>query len=313
VAGSLLQATSWRWLFLLTFPVCLAALAAGIAFAANVTNPTRVRLDRPSAPLAAVSFGLLIFGASALGTADTTAGLLTATGTLLAAVITGAWFIRRQNRLAQTNTALLDLRVFGYATFRQSAAILTLAMSSILGTLVLLPQYLDHVLNRNAADIGLLLLPGGLLTAAIAPAAGIVLDKYGTRAALLPGTIGLATALWMFAPLGPESHSYQVLVPHLLLSASSAFLFSPIFATALNSVRADLYTHASTVLSTVQQLAGALGSALLIALAAFVTSSSSRVSDSVAHMDGYHAAFVAAAATATAGIVLAARMPRRVR
>ena len=66
--------------------------------------------------------------------------------------------------------------------------------------------------------------------------------------------------------VGPTTPIPLLLGVHLVLSTGLAFLFTPAFTTALNPLPPKLYSHGSAILSTLQQVAGAAGVALLVTI-----------------------------------------------
>ena len=72
--------------------------------------------------------------------------------------------------------------------------------------------------------------------------------------------------LWAMTLLGTQSRVEYILAGHIVMSVGFALLFTPLFTASLSSVRPDLYSHGSAVLGSLQQVAGAAGVALFVAL-----------------------------------------------
>jgi DHA2 family lincomycin resistance protein-like MFS transporter len=313
VSGIILNALSWRWMFWIVLPIAVVMLIIGIRRVENVTNPERVPLDVISVILSAFGFGGLIYGLSRIGEsgpADATAAeQATATLPMWIALAVGvlglAAFILRQLRLQSRDRALLDLRTFRSANFSISLGVMVVSMAALFGTIILLPIYMQQVLSLEPVQTGLLLLPGGLLMGLLAPFVGRLYDRFGPKPLLIPGSIVVSAALWALAMVGESTSPYYLLGSHLLLSLGLAFLFTPLFTSALGSVRPHLYSHASATVGTVQQVAGAAGTALFVTIMSTVsaTLSNAGATDSAAAAGGIHSAFLIGALISLLAIV----------
>lgn len=298
LSGLILSVLDWRWMFGLVLPVALAALTLGALRLPDVTEPRRARVDVASVLLSAVAFGGLVLGMSRLGEAASggvrpaTAGALVAGGTAL------TLFIARQVRLQRTDDALLDLRTFRSRTFAVGVGLMAVMMMALFGVIIMLPIYAQDVLGLDTLRTGLMLLPGGLLMGLLAPVVGRAYDRVGPRPLLLPGTVLVSTAAWgMALLLRADAAPWLLLAAHLTMSAGLALVFTPLFTSALGSVPPERYSHGSAMIGTVQQVAGAAGTALFVTvLSATATGLAvGGASEVAATAGGVHAAFLVGA------------------
>ncbi|GAB3212780.1 MDR family MFS transporter [Marinactinospora thermotolerans] len=293
-SGLILSALSWRWLFLVVLPIALLSLALGAALVKNITVPKRVRFDVLSIVLSALAFGGLIYGLSSIG--ESTQGHapippLIPIGVGVAAL---ALFVLRQLRLQRDDAALLDLRPFRSRAFVLGVVVLLVSMGALFGTLVLLPIYLQNVLGLTTLQTGLMLLPGGLTMGLIAPVIGRLFDRVGPRPLVIPGTFVVAGALGLMTLLDESSPIALVLTIHVSLNIGLGFVMTPLMTSALGSLERSLYSHGSAIVNTLQQLAGAAGTALFITImttgtAAGLTAGLDQVA---AQASGIHTAFL---------------------
>jgi DHA2 family lincomycin resistance protein-like MFS transporter len=265
ISGVILNYLSWRWMFLLILPISLAALALGVRRMQNVTTPHRVPIDGVSVILSGVAFGGIVYGLSNIGVraapGTLPAGIFSAVGAVFLAA-----FIFRQISLQKSGHPLLDLRTFGSRNFTVSVLLMASMMMALFGTIILLPIYLQNVLGLNTLQTGLLLLPGGLLMGLLGPPVGRLYDKAGPIKLLVPGAIVVSAVLWAMTLLGPTTWAGYILAGHVVMCVGFAFLFTPLFTVSLSSVSPRLYSHGSAVIGTIQQVAGAAGVALFVAL-----------------------------------------------
>jgi DHA2 family lincomycin resistance protein-like MFS transporter len=88
----------------------------------------------------------------------------------------------------------------------------------------------------------------------------------GPAKLVIPGVIIVTAVLWAMTMLGTESRVEYILVGHIVMSIGFGLLFTPLFTVSLSSVKPELYAHGSAVLGSLQQVAGAAGVALFVAL-----------------------------------------------
>ncbi|HVW91674.1 MAG TPA: MDR family MFS transporter [Devosia sp.] len=263
VAGLILAILPWRWLFLLVLPIALVALALGARRMVNVTAPKEAPLDIFSVVLSAFAFGGLVYGLSNLGLPDAPVpGWIPLVFGLALMVV----FVLRQVALQRRDAPLLDMRTFSSRNFAVSVAMMAIAMMSMFGMIILLPIYLQNVLGLDTLRTGLLLLPGGLLMGLLGPWVGRLYDRLGPTPLIVFGMAVVSVVLWAMTLLGPHTSVWLILGGHLVISIGFAFLFTPLFTVSLSSLPPQYYSHGSAILGSIQQIAGAAGVALFVAI-----------------------------------------------
>src|SRR5680860_693170 len=273
ISGAILSVLDWRWMFLLVLPIAVTALIVGGILMQNVTTPRKSPIDVASVILSALGFGGFVYGLSNLGAASGGIGSVSGWLPLAVGAIALTLFILRQLRLQRTDRALLDLRTFSSRTFTFAIVMMAISMMALFGTIILLPIYTQTVLGLSSLQAGLLLLPGGLIMGLLAPTVGRLYDRHGPTALLITGSTIVSAAFWSMTLLGADSSPWLVLAAHVTLSFGLALLFTPLFTAGLGAVRPALYSHGSAIVGTVQQLAGAAGTALFVTVMASVAAS----------------------------------------
>ncbi|OUC77248.1 MFS transporter [Gordonia lacunae] len=308
VSGLILQSLSWRAMFWIVLPVAIGALILGGVFVRNVTERRPARLDIISVPLSALGFGGVVYGLSSIGESAGGHAPVPPWVPLVVGAVALALFVARQLTLADRGLALLDLRTFAIAPFRLAVVLMAGFMLTLFGALILLPLFLQNVMGKDVLTTGLVLLPGGLVMGLLAPFVGALFDKVGARPLVLPGTVAVSAGTWLLTTLDAGSSLGMVIAAHVILSAGIAFGLTPLMTSALGSLSPELYSHGSATVSTIQQVAGAAGTALFITLMSRGTQSA--VDDGVnplqAGADGIHLAFVVAACLSVVLIAAAA-------
>lgn len=265
VSGLILNYLHWRWLFLLMLPISIGALWLGWRRIENVTTPRDAPLDLASVALSVFAFGGIVYGLSLLGV-PRAPGQPPAWAPLAVGAAAMVAFIARQRSLERTNSALLDLRVFASRNFTFALLLFAILTLVLFGTIIVLPIYLQNVLGISTLTTGLLLLPGGLLMGRLGQRAGRWYDHMGPAKLVIPGVVIVAAVLWAMTLLGTGTRLEYILAGHIVLCVGFALLFTPLFTVSLSSVRPELYSHGSAVLGSLQQVAGAAGVALFVAI-----------------------------------------------
>lgn len=271
ISGLILAVLDWRWMFWLVLPIALGALALGATRIQNVSEPRYAPLDLVSVILSVFGFGGLVYGLSTLGEAADAAGPVPGWLSLLIGAVALAVFVWRQVILQRKDDALLDLRTFTSKTFTIAVVMLAISMVALFGTVILLPIYMQNVLGFNVLQTGLLLLPGGLIMGLLAPFVGALYDKHGPTPLVVPGAIIVSAVLWSLTLMNETTWFGWVLAAHMALSVGLALLFTPLFTAGLGSLPKRFYSHGSAMVGTIQQVAGAAGTALFVALMSMQT------------------------------------------
>ena len=270
VSGLILNALPWPFIFWCVLPIAVAALLIGLKIMHNIGEPTNVPIDWISIPLSALGFGGLVYGLNAVGEGASQGGVSpVAVG---APILIGALgltaFLLRQRALQRHDRALLDLRPFRSRVFTASVVTGALAFLGLLGSAILLPIYLQQVLHLEPLQTGLLVLPGGLLMGLLGPVVGRLYDQFGPKPLLLPGLVIAFVALLLLGTVTADSEPWTVLVRHVLLSLGLATVLPSVFTAGLSAVPPHQTSYGSAIFATVQQVGGAAGTALAVALLA---------------------------------------------
>jgi DHA2 family lincomycin resistance protein-like MFS transporter len=307
ISGLILQSLSWRFMFLFMVPIVLVVLVYGARNLVNVGELETAQIDTLSVILAALGFGGVVYGFSVVGEGGW------ASANVLGALAIGAvgliWFTLRQLRLT---IPLLNLRAFRYPLFTLSVVIMMAVMASLFASAILLPIYLQTIRHFKPLMTGLLLLPGGALMGVAGPVVGRIFDRSGPRALVLVGSTTVCITHWQFAGLTAATPVPVILVLHAAFSLGLSMLFTPVMTTGLNQLPPFLHSHGSAISTTLHQVAGAVGTALLISVMTTQTkaalgpagATASAGVQEAALLTGIQSAFAVAAGIAVLALVL---------
>ncbi|WP_443437294.1 MDR family MFS transporter [Glutamicibacter arilaitensis] len=303
LSGLILQYLSWRFMFIVIVPIAVVALLVGSPRLPRGVEGVSTPLSVPSLILAIPGFGGLVYALSGLSAGVTPLNL----GILIGAVLCLLAFVFLQLNLQKEDKALLDLRPLGYKSFSLSLVLMMFSMIALFGVIILLPMFFTNVLGIETLTTGLIMLPGGLLMGILAPMVGKLYDKVGARPLIVPGALVLLASLLGYAMiLDADTPIWLLVVLHLVMSLGLAFIFTPAFTTALNPLPHHLHSHGSALLSTLQQLAGAMGTALLVGLVASATAAkiAAGTDELTAMVEGFQPGFLIGAACSVGIVVI---------
>lgn len=306
LSGIIVNALSWHWVFRLMLPLGVIVLLVGIFLLKPTGRTQKLPLDIPSVILSVLGFGGIVY---ALGSASSIAeGHFVPLIGLVVGVLALVFFVSRQRSLQNSSgSALLDLQPFRVRNFRLSVAVLMIAMAVMLGSVMVLPIMMQSGMGMNVMTVGLVMLPGGLLQGLLSPMIGRVFDRFGPRPVVIPGTILLAVGQGLFFLVHPDTGIAYIITVHIVFSIGMAMILTPMLTSALGSLPQRLYSHGSAIMNTLQQLGGAVGTALMTAALSIGAglAATADASSGEAEVSGSHTAFLVGGILGIVALVIA--------
>ncbi len=310
VGGLLTEHVDWSWIFYINVPIGALGIVAGRIIIQESRDMSRVQsLDVPglvtnAAALLALTFGLI--EANRYGwTSPTILALFAAAAAGLAA------FAAIEHR---RRAPMLDLSLFRSSTFTGANIVAFLVTLAMFGVFFFMSIFVQRILGYSPVEAGAIFLPMTVLIILIAPPAGKLSDKVGSRWLMAGGLTLVGGSLVIFSRLGVDSGFWDMLPGLLVGGAGMASVMTPMSAAVMSSVPVDKAGVASGVLNTSRQIGGALGIAMMGALLTSRESSALAAGASApeAFIDGFRLALLVAAVIAFAGAVVAALLVRKV-
>lgn len=257
LTGLILAKLSWRWVFWVLVPILAIALIFAVTSLENVGKLTKPHVDVISILESAIGCSGLVVGAS-LSSRD---GWLSAPvlASLIIGVVVIAMYVHRQLNI---ETPILNLKVFSTPAFAVGSTLVMLDFGIILSAMYLLPMYIQNGMLLPVALTGLIMLPGGLVNALVSAAAGRMYDSVGAKRPARAGFVIALIGAAMLAFTKPSSSIAYVICAHVILMIGCPLAMSPSQTSALNSLSGMESGDGSTILNTMQQIVGALSTAL---------------------------------------------------
>lgn len=304
VGGAVVEGISWQWIFWLNVPVGLALLPLARRHLAESHGPN-ARLDLPGLALGGVGLLGLTFGivrAETLGW--TSATVLVA---LVAGVALLAAFLAWERRAPEP---MLPLRFFRSRGFSATNGVSFAMFFGTFGSIFLLSQYFQIAQGLGPLEAGLRTLPWTGVPMIVAPIAGLLSDRIGSRPLMAAGLALQAGAIFWLSIISDLDTTFgELLVPFLMAGTGMALVFAPSANAVLSSVRAEEAGQASGATNTIREIGGVLGVAVL---ASVFTANGSYVTPQ-AFVDGVTAALPIGAAVLAVGALVALLVPGRPR
>lgn len=261
IAGYILESYSWKTMFYCMIPFAVLVISFGFFCLKNVSNTVKAKLDIVSVLLSTVAFGSLLFGFSRAGNQGW--GSIQVIITITLGTVSLAFFIYKQ---FSSETPLLDLRAFSYKMFTLATGINVAVTMVMYADMMLLPLYLQNARGYTALESGLLMLPGAIIMGILMPVAGKLFDRFGAKwLAIIGLMIIIITTIGFINLTDTTSYTYLVLMS-TGRRIGIALLMMPVQTAGLNQLPARLNAHGTAIANTIRQVAGAIGTSLLVTI-----------------------------------------------
>ncbi|WP_432718010.1 DHA2 family efflux MFS transporter permease subunit [Staphylococcus equorum] len=261
LSGWLVSQYDWRVIFYILLVIAILDLILALGFLKNVIDTTNPSLDIISVVLSTVGFATLLYGFSSAGNIGWSHPSVYLS--VLVGLVTLGFFIRRQLKLKEP---LLDVRVFKYRAFTINMVLVVIVFISFIGSMTILPIYLQSMNHFSALESGLALMPGGIIMGILSPIAGKIFDKFGARILSFTGLLIVAVTSFAFTQLQADTSFIYISVTFGISMAANAMVMMPLTTAALNPLSQNLVPHGTAINNTIRQVAGAIGTAILVTI-----------------------------------------------
>jgi EmrB/QacA subfamily drug resistance transporter len=258
IGGAVVTGINWHWIFWLNVPVGAALIPLAARRLAESFGP-RSQLDITGLVLAGtgalgVTWGLVRANAVGWGSAEVTM-------TLVAGAVLIGSFLAWERRAP---APMLDLASFRNRTVAGANAVSFLMYAGLFGALFLMSQFFQICLGYSPLEAGVRLLPWSMPPLFIAPIAGVLADRYGNRPFMALGLALQAAGLaWVALIASPGVAYAQVGVALTIAGIGTSFCFPTVANAVMGAVPISEAGVASGTNSTIRELGGVLGVAVL--------------------------------------------------
>ncbi|MDA0137103.1 MFS transporter [Solirubrobacter deserti] len=301
VGGAITEGLAWEWIFWLNVPLGLALLAL---------IPRRMQESHgPDGALDLVGLGLV--GVAAFGVVwGLVRGNLAGWGSaevvfaFAAGVACLALFIAWERRVADP---MLPLRFFRSRAFAAGNAAVFFAVASLFGAVFFLAQFLQTGLGYGPLDAGLRLLPWTLTLFFVAPLAGALVDRHGERPFMVAGLALQGTGMGWIALIAEPGIAYASMIAPLIIAGCGVSMTFPAGQNSVvGAVPPEAVGKAAGTNSTLRELGGVFGIALLVA----VFAGAGGYGSPAQFVDGFAPALGVTAGLSFAGALVGLALPK---
>jgi EmrB/QacA subfamily drug resistance transporter len=256
--GAVVEGISWHWIFWLNVPVGAVLVPLAALRLTESRGPGR-RLDVRGLALAGPGLLGLVYGivkAQDLGWASATVLGAVGGGLLLLAAFV-AWELRAPE-------PMLPMRFFRSRAFSATSGVSLAMYFGVFGSIFLLAQFFQTVQHYSPLEAGIRTLPWTGVTILVAPVAGILSDRIGSRPLMALGLALQSGAMaWLALVSTPTVPYGHLVVPFVMAGTGMALVFAPAANAVLSSVRTQEAGQASGATNTIREIGGALGVSVL--------------------------------------------------
>ncbi|MBY0122098.1 DHA2 family efflux MFS transporter permease subunit [Bacillus sp. S/N-304-OC-R1] len=261
LSGWIIEHYDWRMLFHLITPIAILVLLIGFFLLKDKKEKVNIHLDILSVILSSAGFGGLLYGFSSAGSKGWDSPQVYAT--IIVGVIALVWFILRQFRMERP---MLNFGVYRYPMFALSSAITMVLNMAMFSGMLLLPIYVQTLRGISPMDAGLMMLPGALIMALMSPITGRLFDKIGGRILAIIGLTITTITTYFFSKLSLDTSYTHLVILNAVRMLGISMVMMPVSTNGLNQLPARFYPHGTAMNNTMNQVSGAIGTALLVTL-----------------------------------------------
>lgn len=261
--GVLTEFFSWRWIFLVNVPICLAVLLLAPRFIGESKGEGSYHLDALGAVVVTLGQALFIYGL-VHGQTDGWANPVTL-ACLAVGVALLLSFVAIERRVKEP---LLPLEIFRNRSLLGANVVGFLLGAAIFAMFFFISLYMGQVLSYSPMEIGVRYLLFAVVIILAAGASQALVTRLGVRPVLTAGMLLLLVGLVYLTFMRVNGTYMRDLVPAFIVCGiGMGFAFVPVSIAALQGVTPQLAGAASGLINTSQQIGGAVGIAILSTLA----------------------------------------------
>lgn len=298
IAGFVIDAFNWHMLFYGITPLAILTIVVAYFYLENLGETSNPKLDIPSVILSTLGFGGLLYSFSSIGSYGFNLEVMI---TMAVGAIALFCFIHRQLHMDEP---LLNVRVLSNHKFMVSVVLTMLINAALVVGGILNPIYIQTIRGYSASVSGLIMLPASIVMAVMSPISGRLFDKFGPRVLAIPGLIIVTIFTLPMATMDENTSIFYLAFVYTVRMIGLSLVNMPINTWGINALENRVIAHGTAIANTFRQVAGSLGTAVLITVMSIVVASSIDPASVPAQIHGINMAYLGAAAMMLIALVL---------
>ncbi|MDU9418287.1 DHA2 family efflux MFS transporter permease subunit [Staphylococcus lloydii] len=259
LSGYIVENYHWNVMFYGMFVIGLVSLLISYIWFRVYQVTSNPKADIPGIIFSTIGFGALLYGFSEAGNKSWTSPVI-----IVSFIIGVIFIIAFVIRELTMRMPMLNLEVLKYSGFTLTTVINMIVTMSLFGGMILLPLYLQNLRGFTPVQSGLLLLPGAIIMGIMGPIAGRLLDAIGIKPLAIIGTAIMTYATYELTKLNMNTTYGHLMLIYIIRSFGMSFIMMPIMTAGMNSLPLRLIPHGNALSNTMRQLAGSIGTAILV-------------------------------------------------
>ncbi len=310
LSGWIVQSYDWRSIFYVILPLGVINILVAVFALKNFGEQTYPKFNFLGIVLSTIGLGTLLLGFSNAG--DKPWLTFNVAGFVLIGLVVTGLFIYQQTH---TKLPMLNFSVFKHRIFTLSSITNFVVIMGLYGGMILLPLYIQNVRGVSPMTSGMVLLPGAIIMAIMSPITGALYDRIGARYLSFTGLIILSIGTFMFTLIDMNTTVTYLAIMQGVRSFGLGLALMPIQTDALNDLPLELMSHGSAMYNTIRQIAGSLGTALLVTIMSISTSNFAAenvgISIEEATLHGIQIAYIVVTAISVVAAIMCLKLSKK--
>jgi EmrB/QacA subfamily drug resistance transporter len=292
VGGGIIEVASWRWTFWVKVPIAAGALLFGWLFLHDEREEGDAGIfDWPGFVLGGAGLGALMYALLEGPDTGWSSPSVWAPGVL--GIVLLVAFVRRS---LQNSNPIVDLRLYGNRLFLAINRVAFFGTAGFLGTLFVVPLYLQEARGESALTAGLTVMPEAIGVVISTQVVARLYPHIGPRRLQASGLLIVTAAITYLGTVSQQTPLWHIQINMFIVGVGMACVFLPNQAASMATIERRKLGGASMLFSVQRQLGSAFGVAMMSTVLSLVGVLVVRNEVATPNVDAYQAAFWTAAA-----------------
>lgn len=287
IAGIIVDHVGWKMIFVIALAIMVIAFVLAVRVFDDVLENVKQKFDTVSFILSALAYSGIILGIGNIGNYS-----FFSVNIILPIIIGIAAMIVFVYRQLHTEMPFLELRVLKNKEFMLSVIGSMILYLVMMGSSIIMPLYVQSIKGMSATVSGLVTLPGTLLMALVSPFTGKIYDKLGMKKLFIAGALFMLISNIGMVFLSLETSIIAAAILNAIRSVSIGCLMMPLVTWGLSGIEIENTAHGTALLTSLRTIAGAIGSAVFVAIMTVVAENSVGSFGENAYIHGLNITFI---------------------